>query len=875
MAQLFSSSKTISLLLGTIIVAGGFASYQFGNFGGVSHKELNEGFIRKSAVTFTDLPLQDQERYIDKDAIIEQSKEANLLDDEFLDETGKPIPESEITQRDLKRFIQKLQKTLLFLQHDNLIIANEKNELHKKLEDVQNQNEDEQNLLLNKNIEKINEAEQQHYKNISDLTMKINELQKENVLIAQKSNIENNALKNAIDELKTKMSENEQNKYQEIQKAREDEQLKLLDYKEKIKLLNDQISLLNEQINTNTESAKTAFSRKMDEINKLKEEISLSGKDKNALMSTHTQTLVGIEQKHKSEIEKYNQSIEQLKKDTEKLIANNRKELTSQDEDNQKKLALWEEKVKLLTTELLSSKKHIDALMLENEKDFNKFRTYLEDEKKLNKELSLSLKKGEENSDVLEKSLNAIILKQNEELAKKEGLLKEFELKISALIADKINTEAEIKRKVDENDRIHNKNYKAFNEKIANFEVAKQDMLSKLDKQLNEYKAASEENYKKMQFHSNELTRLNSELKTKYELKEKENLEFKELLSTAKKEQQKTLELTDAKSKEVKSAYDELRSDVKTKEGEYLSRIQLLEAQMRAKEAELLASKKEESLNIAALDKKIKNHEVDLLALRDELSRKEDALKSLHVKTKNMEDENSKAQQKQILELQNKLSLLEKSRKEDDAKLIVLKEEQKRKELAYLDQIKEIEKSLKSSEKSVTLEQNNWEKKLLASEQTVKTLQEKVKLLEVSTTKASVALTTPKPIGQKGKKLQVLDSVTCTDMESGTNAISKTCQSNVNAFLAKYDNTHYFEVAPIVDNGGFASLKLIKSKKVGVEESEIDRIGGLANIGLGKARAKAGGELIENVIGEGAKISYALSNIEQDKARGFQIKVLH
>lgn len=60
---------------------------------------------------------------------------------------------------------------------------------------------------------------------------------------------------------------------------------------------------------------------------------------------------------------------------------------------------------------------------------------------------------------------------------------------------------------------------------------------------------------------------------------------------------------------------------------------------------------------------------------------------------------------------------------------------------------------------------------------------------------------------------------------------------------------------------------------MGVEESEIDRISGLANIGLGKARAKAGGDLVTEQLGEGAKISYALSNIELDKARGFQIKV--
>ena len=142
-------------------------------------------------------------------------------------------------------------------------------------------------------------------------------------------------------------------------------------------------------------------------------------------------------------------------------------------------------------------------------------------------------------------------MKQNEEVVKKEAQIKELENKIIALQNDKINVEAEIKKRVDENDRIHNKNYKVFNEKIATFELAKQEMLAKLDKQLNEYKAASEENHKKMQYHTTELTRANSELKNKYEAKEKELNEHKNLLTTLKIEQQKVTESAEAKLKEL------------------------------------------------------------------------------------------------------------------------------------------------------------------------------------------------------------------------------------------------------------------------------------------------------------------------------------
>jgi len=221
------SSRLYIFVLVFLVLVGGFASYSFGNFGGVSRDELQQNYISKNALSFEDLPKSLKDRYIDKQAVMGQSKEGNLLEDEYLDENGKVIDENDITPRDLRRMIQKLQKTLLFLQHDNLVMVNEKNELAKKLEEQQSEREEDKTLLQNKNLEKINEAEQQHYRNISDLTMKINELQKENVIIAQKANIETNTLRSQIEELKAKAIEDEQKKYKEIKQAREDEQSKL------------------------------------------------------------------------------------------------------------------------------------------------------------------------------------------------------------------------------------------------------------------------------------------------------------------------------------------------------------------------------------------------------------------------------------------------------------------------------------------------------------------------------------------------------------------------------------------------------------------------------------------------------------------------
>ncbi len=172
------NAQRLNLILMGLLIVGGSASYQFGNFAGVTYDELTESYIAKNDLKFSDLPPKVQVRYIDKELTVEQSKDGSLFEDELLDENGNPVLEEQATPRDFKRSIQKLQKMVLFLQHDNLITMNEKNELARKLEEQQSDQEEEKNKFQRKNIEKLNEVEQQHYRNISDLTAKLNELQK-------------------------------------------------------------------------------------------------------------------------------------------------------------------------------------------------------------------------------------------------------------------------------------------------------------------------------------------------------------------------------------------------------------------------------------------------------------------------------------------------------------------------------------------------------------------------------------------------------------------------------------------------------------------------------------------------------------------------
>lgn len=124
----------------------------------------------------------------------------------------------------------------------------------------------------------------------------------------------------------------------------------------------------------------------------------------------------------------------------------------------------------------------------------------------------------------------------------------------------------------------------------------------------------------------------------------------------------------------------------------------------------------------------------------------------------------------------------------------------------------------------------------------------------------------------KISKMQLFGSIKCDDMKVGSNEPSATCKQNVKEFLTKYDAGYYFEVVPIVDNGGFASLKKVQKSNIGIANSEIQRLTRLSNIGLGKDRSAQGGELIRQMYGDYAKISYAVSNLDIANKRGFVIR---
>jgi hypothetical protein len=139
--------------------------------------------------------------------------------------------------------------------------------------------------------------------------------------------------------------------------------------------------------------------------------------------------------------------------------------------------------------------------------------------------------------------------------------------------------------------------------------------------------------------------------------------------------------------------------------------------------------------------------------------------------------------------------------------------------------------------------------------------------------KTITSLDSGKKVAKTAVKLQKLGKVECGDMVSGNFKISSTCKAKVDKFLSQYDETHYFEVIPIIGTGGFASLSKVQGdKRLGIPDSEIKRLTRLSNIGLGRDRAKEGGWLIRDKFGDDVKISYTVYSIEAKNKRGFVIR---
>ena len=188
----------LNIVFGFIIVIGAVISYD--SCDGISKKQLESSYVLKTDILFNNLPKSEQKKYIPKKSLL-------LSDTLFADLSDNEKDVDTIKSRDKLREIIKNQRVkILVIQKDNFQLSNEKEDLLKTIAELKSKFREQRDRLLKDNMEQINDSEEQHYKNISELRGKINDLQRENIRLSQNNNIEIISLKAKINLLNDKLS---------------------------------------------------------------------------------------------------------------------------------------------------------------------------------------------------------------------------------------------------------------------------------------------------------------------------------------------------------------------------------------------------------------------------------------------------------------------------------------------------------------------------------------------------------------------------------------------------------------------------------------------------------------------------------------------
>jgi len=700
-----SFSMFLNAVLGLLFVGSLSLGYFFGNFGGISIEDLNAEYTLKDEVKFSDLSMDLQARYINK-SNLEKKTILNPSVEKAFDEDGNPLEMLTEDADDLKDIVKSLQNRILYLERENIIIANEKEELNQVLTYEQNKKENEKKSLLSNNLEKINEAEQQHYRNISELTTKINELQRENIKLSQQITREKELVENKIQSV---VLSKEKEKEEALLQKNEDlknQISKISNVKKEKDAINTQLKTLLEQLRAQRENEAYKISQKDKDIRALQDKISNLISENNLILTNNSQSFIKIQKENSQKLEDYNKIIETHNTEKEKLKVNYDNALKNTKLKYEKFIIEDQKKIKEITQKLVDShnngadileksKLQFSKTQKESNQDLVKIKTTLSNEIH-----ELMSKNGLLNDSILkyrnkETSLANKIIKQKLFIEGTKDKVLQLQDKIIALDKKERQVDAEVNEQINLNEEKHNKNYRALNEKTASLEMklkstAEQSMAKNTQLQVSLNSA-----YKDTAKVNEDLSGLKKQIVSLE--KDKENLKLSE----------------DEKLVQLKDSFIELQASVTVREVQY-----------------------EEMIN----------------------------------------------------DLKNRLSTNSAS---------------------------------KSNEK---------------------------------------------------KKLIKLASVRCDNMNVGNFNVPDTCKSAIDDFLNKYNETHFFEIIPIVGTGGFGTLNLIKRKStLNIANTEIDRLTGLANLGLGKHRAKEAGELIKEKFGDFAKISYAVNNIEARGKRGFVI----
>ncbi|ASM36914.1 hypothetical protein [Campylobacter sputorum] len=494
---------------------------------------------------FSDLPLSIQKDYINKNDLSEYgdyiTPYSYALNFEINSNDGEVVGSND----ELKAQIIALRNHNKLLYIDNIDLANKNWEAILRLRDQKKDMENEKKEFLDKNLKLLRQAQDQHYKNIDELTKRLNDV--------QLSSMQNSKIyEQKIVELK--------NKIEIAQKILRDKEVefsqKLSNITSKEKQNNSSLSQKNSYLLEQLEELKSKNAQNLEllakqakEINKqkleLKQTIDLKDTQINDILSKHTMSIADLEKKNKIDLSDLRTEFEKQK---DKFI----KDLESKEEEikNLGKIALEEKQS--YTNQISGLEDRLAKTLVENKnlKDKSLEKKYLSMLREQN--LTISNLQNELKK-INDKNESLIISNLEERIKLKDNQILSLNQKMDKFKDDNKTTKG-----------IIDKNYKLLNEKIASLQNEKTSLQNSLNATINklndEIKNLKEENSAKA---LNSNLALNYGLKTrKYEDKIKT---LTQKLNDIKDEKQNSINLKKENDK-LKAKLENLN---KTKKGNF------------------------------------------------------------------------------------------------------------------------------------------------------------------------------------------------------------------------------------------------------------------------------------------------------------------
>lgn len=960
-----------------------------GVFLGYTYADLKK---EKAKVTsFYDLPMRIQEQYIKKEDVPKFKSFLSVKEKDIIPADEPIIGDDE----ELKIQIKELRQTNQMLYRENIELADKEWELALKLQESQNAVASEKERLRARNLENINEAEKQHYKNVNDLTKRINELQQEAIESTQSYETQIINLENELEELKHSLQEKEFEVSEEINAATKKERLSNSSLAEKNRHLLEQIQLMKEKTDAILEENSKKLKVAKEDILSLKRQLSQKDTKTNILLTKHTKEILELEQKNAT-------NLRQLRENMSNLQKKHKEEMAEKNSEIAFLMQSKKDEITTLKSTYEQDGSHIQGVLIAAQKDqkvsletIASLQRKNDNLQKRNETLSAKLqnieakmrdvvsKKDQEYATTLQEIKNKTLRSKSEDsevIAKLERQILEDVDNIESLKSTNVTLVKQIdelkeqarrginQKEFEKNEEKHAQNYKILNSKIIDLKKQRDKFISKAQEEIGELKKrlgakGEEKEDKKTKFYiasleekiakyektksvagTNDKQEEIDALKKALKQKDSEFVALRDDLTDLKEIQedsrlyqaqlvkrQKQISVLKNELKTLKriQADRDIESRIKVDEGaqtkksleQSLAKIASLEDDVsmlsREKEAlekqnEKLKADKSEVLKsrLVLASETMETKEKEIEQLEYKLHVLEEQNKKIENEKRELEAENTKKTEKQlqdmasslqksqneVMSLKGDVAVLEKRNKEllaANSSSVQNKSEHSNISQDELDTLKndlrnrkaevlalkgefdtlvktniKLKDEIKKLHENSSASQNN--PRLASMEEELKTLEnENIQLISdlekaKKSTSSSIVATRKKVLKQ---------SIICDDMPKGSNTPTSSCETRVKKILKDFNKGYFFEIVPIVDNGGFASLNKVQKSRLDIPKSEIERLTRLSNIGIGKDRAASGGKLVEKILGDNVLISYALENKDIPKKRGFVINV--